>query len=113
MDHTYFTPTENYFTIDQQYADDIGFISTGKHLLKKTEKELPIILKKRNLFINQQKTENYEIFNHCHDNWKNCKYLGSFLDTEKDFERRKYLTNNSFANLKTTLNQRRYPQVSN
>ena len=33
--------TINCFTIDQQYADYIGWSSTGKHIIDKIEKEIP------------------------------------------------------------------------
>ena len=36
-------------------------------------------------------------------NWKNCKLLGSLLDTENDIERRKNLTMQNMKNLQTLL----------
>ena len=106
-DHNYTGFTDFYFTLDQQYADDIGFISTGKHIVNKIERDLPNILENRNLFINRQKTEKFDIFYKCDDQWKNCKYIGSYLDTEKDYEKRKLLANATFSNLRSIFTSKR------
>ena len=37
------------------------------------------ILAKRNLVINESKTEEYEIIRHGNEKWKECKYTGEFL----------------------------------
>ena len=49
-------------------------------------------VRKRKLDLNQGKTEKYEIGRNGDNSWKACKYLGSKLDTEEDFKRRKSLT---------------------
>ena len=36
----------NYFTVDQQYADDIGWASTGIHILENIEAYIPENFKK-------------------------------------------------------------------
>ena len=55
-DHTYCKTSDNYVTIDQQYADDIGWASTGIHILENIERKIPDILQSRNLHINRSKT---------------------------------------------------------
>ena len=37
------------------------------------------ILAKRNLVINESKTEEYEIIRQGNEKWKECKYTGEFL----------------------------------
>ena len=103
-DHNYCTPTNNIFTVDQQYADDIGWASTGIHILEQIEKDIPEVLESRNLFVNESKTEKYEICRGGNDEWKSCKYVGSNLETEKDIQRRIKLANAAFSTLKTIFN---------
>ena len=52
---------KNFFTVDPQYADDIGWASTGIHILENIEADIPEILKSRNLYINQGKTDKYRL----------------------------------------------------
>ena len=47
-------------------------------------------LTNRNLNINKSKTEKYKIDGND-DKWKECKYLGSYLDTNTDFTKIKQL----------------------
>ena len=51
-DHNYSTPTDNTFTLDQQYADDCSWCSTGSHVIDDIVSEIPPIPKERNLHIN-------------------------------------------------------------
>ena len=53
-------------------------------------------LKEKNLQINERKFEEYVIKRGGEETWKNCKYLGSFLDTDKDIYRRKILATNTY-----------------
>ena len=48
------------------------------------EKEVPPTLKEKNLRVNETKSEEYAIKRGGDENWKNCKYFGSLLDTDKD-----------------------------
>ena len=98
VDHDYYTFTNQQFTLDQQYADDIGWASTQDTIINDVEEQIPPILNDRNLQINESKTEKYKISRQTSDEWKNCKYIGSLLGTEEDIERRKTLTN--FAYIK-------------
>ncbi|XP_064646185.1 uncharacterized protein LOC135499369 [Lineus longissimus] len=102
-DHTYATPTDTYMEIDEQYADDINWITTAQHKRTEKEKIVPKQLKKRNLNVNETKTEKHTITRNGNDEWKRCKLLGSLLDTEKDIKRRKGLTISTFNKLKNIL----------
>ena len=107
-DHNYTKDTNNnYFTIDQQYADDIGWASTGIHILQNIEKEIPVILKSRNLFINESKTERYKITRSGPVEWRKCKYVGSLLGTYEDINRRIGLTNGAYNTLKNILTSKK------
>ena len=64
--------------------------------------EIPLKLKQRNLIISQDKTEEYCI-NKNDDSWKSCKYLGSYLDTEKDITKRKQLSMMAYQKYKLKL----------
>jgi hypothetical protein len=88
-DHGY-EPTENIvFTLDQQYADDISWASTSKTVLENIETIIPEVLKERNLFVNESKTEKYTISKNSTNEWKDCKLVGSKLETVNDIEYRK------------------------
>jgi hypothetical protein len=62
--------TTNYINIDQQYADDIGYATTNIGIVKSTEEKILIKLKKRNLFVNTEKTEKYNIKRNGNEEWK-------------------------------------------
>ena len=49
------------YIIDQQYADDIGFISNNKDIIDKAMKNIAPILEERNLTINEKKTIQHTI----------------------------------------------------
>ena len=75
------------FSIDFQYADDIGNVTTDKQHKDTVKQELPLKVKQRNLNINTEKTEEFCVGTDGNDEWKTIKYLGSILDTEKDVKR--------------------------
>ena len=91
-DHGYFLklPTSE-FTIEQQYADDISWASTNMGVIEKVKMELPGKLTAKNLKVNKKKAEGYTIKKDGKEEWKECKYLGSLLETEPDIKRRKGL----------------------
>ena len=62
------------------------------------KKELPSILNEKNLLVNETKSEEYVIKRGGDESWKNCKYLGSLLETDKDINRRKTLATNTITN---------------
>ncbi|XP_071834664.1 uncharacterized protein [Apostichopus japonicus] len=100
VDHDYSTTTNNsFFTVDQQYADDISWASTGQHILQDIEKRVSDKLAVRNLKINCTKTEKFTITRKGNDSWKKCKYVGSLLGTEEDINRRIGITNGAFNTL--------------
>ena len=108
IDHTYYHDiNKKCFTIDQQYADDIGWASTGIHIINNIEKEIPKTLKSRNLFVNEAKTEKFNIKRLGSENWKKCKYVGSLLNTEDDIKRRIGLTCGAYNNLKTIFQSKK------
>ena len=61
QDHSYAKYNINPLLIDQQYADDIGYGTNAKEMAVKIKKEIPPILKEKNLLINDSKTEQHEI----------------------------------------------------
>ena len=52
---------------------------------------LPIQLKKRGLLCNDTKTDDYVVERKGEELFKNCKYLGSYLDNTEDIKCRKIL----------------------
>ena len=75
-EHSYSRALFNPFTIDQQYADDIGWAAGNEFVIDQNEKKIPIKLKERNLMVNEEKTERYAIKRNGPEEWKECKYLG-------------------------------------
>jgi len=97
-DHNYCSNTTDEINLDQQFADDLGWLNNSSPELDCIKAEKTNILKNRNLIINDSKTERYSIKSKSDTEWKKCKYLGSFLDTETDIIRRKQLSMVSFKN---------------
>ena len=52
------------YIIDQQYADNIGFISNNKDIIHKARKNIAPILEERNLTINEKKQYNIQLTEH-------------------------------------------------
>ncbi len=102
-DHSYSHYVDKTFCIDQQFADDIGWVSTSKQKIVHIKETIPNCLKERNLDINLNKTEEYNISRHGLEDWKKCKYLGSLLGTEEDIKRRKMLAIVAFNKYKYLL----------
>ena len=108
LDHNYYTPSKNsFFEIDPKYADDISWATTARHRVENVKKTMPTTLRKRDLLVNDTKTEEHEISRNGEEEWKSCKLLGSLLDTEKDVNRRKILAINAITTLKSLLNSRK------
>ncbi len=96
------------FTLEQQFADDIGWLSVSKCRTYAIKDEVPVKLKRRNLNVNESKTEEYTISrNNKDDRWKSCKYVGSHPDTESDFKRRKQLASASYQQHKAKLESKK------
>jgi hypothetical protein len=77
-----------------------------KHKLEHEKKTIPPKLEKRNLTVNEDKTEEYTVKRGGDEEWKKCKYLGSLLDTEEDIKRRRMLTNDAYNKLKPIFTNR-------
>ena len=80
------------YIIDQQYADEIGFISNNENIIDKATKNIAQIFEERSLTINEKKTIQHTINRTQKNDWKKCKYLGTLLDTETDIEQCEDLT---------------------
>ena len=86
--------------IDQKYSDDVSWITNHDDTVLQLRKEVPSILKEKNLQTNVGKTEQHEVKRNGSNSWKKCKYLGSLLDTEHDISRRKILATTAYNQLK-------------
>jgi hypothetical protein len=107
-DHGYPKSLEyNPFTIAPKYADDTTWVTTNKQVINDIKATVPKQLKERNLLVNDDKTEEYEIRRRGDTNWKNCKLLGSKLSTTEDIERRKALTIAAMLTLKNIFRNSR------
>ena len=70
-DHTYSRPPmEQPIVINQQYADNIGWVTTAKYLTTYIKKTMPTKLKRRNPYVNEGKTEEYDIKRGGDETWK-------------------------------------------
>jgi hypothetical protein len=72
-----------------QYADDIAFMTTNPTELEAIKTNHRLILKAHNLNINNTKTEQYTISCKSSPQWKQCKYLGSLIDTTQEIHNTK------------------------
>ena len=107
IDHNYAIKRDTSILINQQYADDIGWISNAKHRTEQIKRTIPDKLKSRNLQVNKNKTEEHHIKRNGGEEWKKCKYLGTLLDTEEDIKRRKQLANAAFIQYKEILTSKK------
>ena len=95
------------FLLEQQYSDDCSFACTNKQLLEDIKHETINSFQKRNLAVNPSKAEEYSITSNGNEDWKNCKLVGSFLDTRTDISKRKQAANSAYCKLKPILTSRR------
>ena len=97
--------------IPMQYADDCGYaiISKDQHIMKHTAVTIPSKLKKRNLICNESKNEDYIVTRNGSKEYQKCKYLGTMLDTNTDFKRRKILATTSMSNFKHVWESKHLP----
>ena len=79
-DHNYYkiiTPT--IFTLDQQYADDIGYATTSEEYKRRIKKKVPPKITGKNLNINDPKTEDYHyLATEGSEEWQNAN---TYADT--------------------------------
>ena len=103
-DHTYNLPQENGLLIDQQYADDTGWVAVNaKHRTENIKERVSAQLNKKTLQVNKSKTEEHTIKRSGQTDWKRCKYVGSLLDTKEDIKQRKALVIATYNKLKNIL----------
>ena len=90
-DHCYSMVVDKKFSLDMEYADDMTSVTNDPKINDFKRDHTKRLLKQSNLSINIDKTETFEIKRSGNEEWKNCKLLGSLLDTENDIQRRKGL----------------------
>ena len=100
IDHTYSRITTDFLDINQQYADDISYVTDAIFVHNNNKKNVPTTIKKRNLNDNSEKTEEYHVKRNGEEHWKKCKFVGSMLDTTNDINRRKGLAMCAYNKLK-------------
>ena len=91
--------------LDPKYADDVNFIRTHQSKINEIKRIIPSMLKKGNLVENKDKREEFHVPDEK-DKWKNCKCLGTFMDTEKDINNRKIRAFDSMLTLQPLLKSR-------
>ena len=107
-DHCYSKLQRTGTLIPLQYADDICWLGMNcKHSVEQVEGTIPETLATRNLLINKEKTEKYEIKKNGDGSWRKCKYLGTLLDTSEDIKRRKRLAREAMDKIKYISRDRR------
>ena len=74
-----------------------------KMYLNKQKANLPKVLTNRDLKVNVSKTEEYGVKRKGDEKWKQCKFLGTQLDTERELKCRKGLTISALRNLNKIL----------
>ena len=81
--------------IDPKYADDITWLAVANSSVSSNmsnlKENIPPMLKKRSVTVNDTMTENFIILQQ-HPNghkWRKCELLGSPIDTFKDIKCRK------------------------
>ena len=94
------------FNLDQQFAADISYADSNAERADNNVEKVCNKLTNRNLNINETKTEKYKIDGNNED-WKKCKYLGSYLDTRTDIVKRKKLSNAAYSSYKSTLESKK------
>ena len=109
QDHSYsiYQKISDKFLIEQQYADDIAYISNCASSINAKVDEATSRIQNRYLKINSDKTEKISISRDSDDSWMNTKYLGCHLDCRTDFYRRKALVFCTFNKFKKVLRQRK------
>ena len=79
-------------TINEQYADDLGWVTNGPiEVIEDIKNLYPPRLAEYKLKINPEKNEEFSIKYNGDNKWKTIKVLGSRLDTKEDIKLRKIL----------------------
>ena len=74
--------------IDPKSSDDINFIRSWYPKINQAKRLVREMLSENGLAVNTSKTENFKIFRNTNQHWKECKVLGSLLDTVHNIKRR-------------------------
>ena len=98
-------PRDNHkIEVDPKYADDLTFIRSDKTKINQIKRTIPKALEEFDLKLNLDKTEEYQITDKNEVEWKDCKLLGSKLDTITDINRRKGLAIDTYKTLEHIFN---------
>ena len=89
--------------IPQQYADDGSWATTSEETKNSIKNNVPEQLRKHNLIVNDDKTEEFSINKDGDQSWRKCKFLGSLLGNNEDIQRRKQLACAAFQNKKESI----------
>ena len=91
------------FLIEQQYADDASWATNKKTVKESVKSNVPSELKRKNIFVNEDKTEDYCVHRTGDQSWKKCRFLGSLLGNKEDINQRKQLACETFNIYKPAL----------
>ena len=95
--------SQNSCYIPQQYADDGSWATTSEETKNSIKDKVPEQLRKHNLLVNDDKTEEFSISKNGDQSWRECKFLGSLLGNNEDIQRRKQLACAAFQNKKESI----------
>jgi len=90
--------------MEDEYADDVGFMSFSKAWLQRLLQMIPPIFGDRQLRVNTTKTE-WVAYLKGESSWKSVKKLGSLMGEPEDVHRRKMLALVAFRKLKNVWKQ--------
>ena len=65
------------FLVEQQYADDASWATNIKTVKESVKSNAPSELKRKNLLVNEDKTEDYCIQRTGDQSWKTCRFFWS------------------------------------
>ena len=90
--------------IDPKSSDDINFIRSWYPKINQAKRLVREMLSEKGLAVNTSKTENFKIFRNTNQHWKECKVLGSLLDTVHNIKRRYGLVTATYNKLGNIFN---------
>lgn len=97
------TNSTSLFSVQLQYADDISWIVTNADVANEIKNDITCRLGNWNLSINNQKTELHHISRTSKEPATACKYLGTWIDSQKDIRARRTAALISFDKVKSTI----------
>ena len=69
-----------------EYVNDLSKLTNDHNNIRRYKHNAEEILGKKGLKVSKNKTKNY--ISRQNHQWKKCKLLGTFLDTEEDIKRK-------------------------